>query len=88
MEGWIPLGRSSVKTLDAEDNSMTALDRWEMLRQKLDEVGVEILMDTAATELVTDAEGAVVGVLAQGPDGPLAIRAEATLLATGGREQR
>ena len=86
VEGWIPLGRSSVKTLDAEDNSMTALDRWEMLRQKLDEVGVEILMDTAATELVTDAEGAVVGVLAQGPDGPLAIRAEATLLATGGFE--
>jgi succinate dehydrogenase/fumarate reductase flavoprotein subunit len=49
--------------------------------------GVETLTETPARELVTDAAGAVVGVVAHGPDGPVRIRARGgVVLACGGFE--
>jgi succinate dehydrogenase/fumarate reductase flavoprotein subunit len=47
--------------------------------------GVEVRTSTPATELVTDDEGAVVGVIALGPDGPRRIGARrGVVLACGG----
>ena len=47
--------------------------------------GVEVRTSTPATELVTDDDGAVVGVIAEGPDGPRRIGARrGVVLACGG----
>ncbi|PSQ17020.1 hypothetical protein BRD00_09605 [Halobacteriales archaeon QS_8_69_26] len=46
--------------------------------------GGRILTETPMTGLRTDDAGRVVGVDAAGPDGPLAVEADAVLLATGG----
>ena len=45
---------------------------------------VEILMETAAAELLTDEKGAIRGVVAKDPGGEVRIEAGAVVLATGG----
>ncbi|WP_326907296.1 FAD-dependent oxidoreductase [Sedimentibacter sp. MB31-C6] len=46
--------------------------------------GIEILTETPATELLTNEDGDVVGVVAEGKDGKLIINAEKVILAAGG----
>lgn len=46
--------------------------------------GIEILKETRATELITDENGDVVGVLAENKDGIVKINAKKVILATGG----
>lgn len=46
--------------------------------------GIEILTENKATELMTDSNGDVVGVIAEGRDGIIKIYAEKVILATGG----
>lgn len=53
----------------------------EKMQAKLEELGVELMLSTEATELVVE-DGAVVGVLVDG--GKDEIRAKAVVLATGG----
>ena len=51
----------------------------------LEERGVEVLLETRVTGLVRATDGKVVGVLAEGADGQLAVKAEkGVLLGTGG----
>ena len=51
---------------------------------KLTELGVDVMLETAATELITDAEGKLTGVKAESPDTAYTINAKAVILATGG----
>jgi fumarate reductase flavoprotein subunit len=54
------------------------------LERSVRERGIEVMLDTAATELIT-AKGAIVGVRAQNSSGAMAIRArKGVILATGG----
>ena len=46
--------------------------------------GIEILTETTATELITDENGDVVGVIAEGLDGKLTIHAQKVIIASGG----
>ncbi len=46
--------------------------------------GVEILKETKATELITDNDGNVVGVIAEGKEGKVTINAKKVILAAGG----
>lgn len=46
--------------------------------------GIEILTETKAIELMTDADGKVVGVVAEGRDGIVNVYAKKVILATGG----
>ena len=46
--------------------------------------GIQILTETSATELITDASGNVIGVVAEGRDGRVIIEAKKVILATGG----
>lgn len=46
--------------------------------------GIEVLTETPATELLTDDEGNVVGVIAEGPEGKITIHAKKVILASGG----
>lgn len=45
---------------------------------------VKILTETPATELITDNDGKVIGVIAQGKDGKIKINAQKVILAAGG----
>ena len=51
---------------------------------KLAELGVNVMLETEATELLTDADGKITGVKAEGPDASYTINAKAVILATGG----
>ena len=51
---------------------------------KLDELGVNVLLNTKATELLVDEEGKVCGVKAEGPDANYTFTCKAVILATGG----
>ncbi|MDR1014989.1 MAG: FAD-binding protein [Coriobacteriales bacterium] len=58
---------------------------WASLQEVLGDIGVEVLMETAATELVVDESGAVIGVQAESAGAPLAIKANTcVVLGTGG----
>ena len=46
--------------------------------------GVKILTETTATELLTDGNGDVIGVIADGVDGKITINAKKVIIATGG----
>lgn len=54
------------------------------LEAKAKDLGIKILLNTAATELITDDSGAVVGVKAEGKDADYEFNAKAVILATGG----
>lgn len=49
--------------------------------------GVEILTETTATELLTDDNGDVIGVVAEGKNGKVTVNAKKVILATGGFAQ-
>ena len=51
---------------------------------KLAELGVEVLLETEATELLTDAEGKITGVKAVSPDANYTFNCKAVILASGG----
>lgn len=50
---------------------------------KLEELGVDVMLNTQATELIVE-NGAIAGVKAEGPDAYYTIKAKAVILATGG----
>ncbi len=50
----------------------------------LKDAGVEVMLETRATELITDSTGAVVGVRAQGKGANVEIEAKSVVIATGG----
>lgn len=79
MEGWIPMGRGSLGAANAE-GPLVATQMWEEMKAKLEELGVEILMNTEATELLTDGSGAVLGAVCGGQN----IKASTVIVATGG----
>ena len=83
VEGWAPFGRASLG-FAKDDGSTGAAFMWTELKAALEEAGVEIMMETPATQLVTDSSGAVIGVKATSARDEIAIRADAVLLATGG----
>ena len=56
-----------------------------LLQENCDKAGVQTLLNTTATELLTDATGAVVGVKATGSTGEtITVNAKAVVLTTGG----
>ena len=56
----------------------------EKFTAKLAELGVDIMYETKATELLTDADGRICGVKAEGPDAVYTFNCKAVILATGG----
>lgn len=56
-----------------------------LLQENCEKAGVEILLNTTATEILTDDKGAVTGILATGKNGEaVTINAKAVVLASGG----
>lgn len=83
LPGWIPFGRASLGFATAE-GPLVAAQMWEQLKAELETAGVEIMMETPASRLVTSAEGAVVGVQAESKGKTVSIKARSVILATGG----
>ena len=78
-------GGASVNRIHApEDGSGVGAYLVDRFSAKLAELGVEVMLETAATELITDAEGKITGVKAEGPDAVYTINAKAVILASGG----
>ena len=78
-------GGASVNRIHApEDGSGVGAFLVDRFSAKLKELGVEVMLETAATELITDAEGKITGVKAESPDAAYTINAKAVILATGG----
>lgn len=55
----------------------------EPMIKRVEELGVEVHLDTAATQLIM-ADGAVAGAYAEGPEGTIQYNAKAVVFATGG----
>ncbi len=83
LPGWIPFGRASLGASDSS-GALVAAQMWEQLKAALTDAGVEIMMETPATTLVTDENGAVIGVRATSGRDEIAIKANHVILATGG----
>ena len=66
-----------------EDGSGVGAYLVTAFRRTLDSLGVNVMYDTKATELIME-DGAVAGVMAQGKTVDYTIRAKAVILATGG----
>ena len=78
-------GGASVNRIHApEDGSGVGAFLVDRFSAKLAELGVDVMLETAATELITDADGKIIGVRAEGPDAIYTINAKAVILATGG----
>ena len=78
-------GGASVNRIHApEDGSGVGGFLVDRFSAKLDELGVETLYNTAATELLTDDEGKICGVKAEGEDCNYVFNCKAVILATGG----
>ena len=78
-------GGASVNRIHApEDGSGVGAYLVDRFSAKLNELGVDVMLETAATELLTDADGKITGVKAEGPDAIYTINAKAVILASGG----
>lgn len=87
VDGWTKFGRSATTATDAEGNELGAAEKWNSVRQGLEEAGAEVWMGSPATRLIVDENGNVAGaaVAKDGKD-EVCVRAGAVLLATGGFE--
>lgn len=87
VDSWQP-GRSfgiKAQYVDAAAGDGYGMAMFKWLIAKVDELGVPYRLNTAVTNLVLDDDGSVAGVVAEGPEGTVRIRAEkGVLLATGG----
>lgn len=54
------------------------------LEKTLQDKGIDILTETKATELITDEQGAVIGVIAENAEGKLIVHAKKVIIASGG----
>ena len=78
-------GGASVNRIHApEDGSGVGAYLVDRFSAKLNELGVKVMLETAATELLADADGKITGVKAEGPDAIYTINAKAVILASGG----
>ena len=78
-------GGASVNRIHAPaDGSGVGAYLVDRFSAKLNELGVKVMLETAATELLTDADGKIAGVKAVGPDAMYTINAKAVILASGG----
>ena len=76
-------GATNARIHAPEDGSGVGDYLVNKLLAKMDDLGIDIMYDTAATELITE-DGKVTGVLANSSDTNYTIKAGAVILATGG----
>lgn len=68
---------------EPEDGSAVGEFLVQFYTSKLDELGIEVMLETEATEIITE-DGKAVGVKAESATSNLTVNADAVILATGG----
>lgn len=76
-------GATNARIHSPEDGSGVGEYLVQAFSRVLDEMNIEVMLDTKATELITD-NGKVVGIKAEGEKNDYIINAKAVILATGG----
>jgi succinate dehydrogenase/fumarate reductase flavoprotein subunit len=83
LPGFRPFGRT-IYFSKGEDPYTYGMP-WQILRASAEELGIEILTETAAKDLITNAAGEVIGVKAESASGAMNIKAKkGVILGTGG----
>lgn len=78
-----PVGRSINAVSGTE--SLRGMGLWAKLREICDQIGIEIMLDTAGKKLITNEAGEVIGLYADSMGSQMAIRAKkGVILGTGG----
>ena len=77
-------GASVMRIHRPSDTSAVGPMLVKTLNAKVEELGIPVLLNTKAEEILTDETGAVSGVRVTGPAGAYTIRCKAVVLATGG----
>lgn len=75
-------GFDPVKRLHTPENGGAGITT--SIDQFIGKKGIEVLTETPAIELITNGNGDVVGVIAEGPEGKVTIHAKKVILASGG----
>lgn len=82
-EGSVPFGRTLYMTIDGQIGY--GYGTYQVFRAAAEQLGIEILFDTAGKELVTNEKGEVIGLLADSAGTEIAIKAnKGVILGTGG----
>lgn len=82
-EGSVPFGRTMYMFLDGQ--LAYGYGTYQAFRAAAEELGIEILFDTAGKELITNEAGEVIGLLAESAGSQIAIKAnKGVILGTGG----
>ena len=82
-EGSVPFGRTMYMFIN--DQLAYGFGTYQAFRAAADELGIEILFDTAGKELITNDAGEVIGLLASSAGSDIAIKAnKGVILGTGG----
>ncbi|MGV8084308.1 MAG: FAD-binding protein [Coriobacteriia bacterium] len=80
-------GRTVAVDVPHEDVAFAGMAFWPKLKETLEGIGVEIMLETAGKELITDASGKVIGAVAKNSGGDIKIKAaKGVVLGTGGFE--
>jgi 3-oxosteroid 1-dehydrogenase len=84
VDGFRPKGRQV--TLAQDGKNVSGAGAWKIIRATVDQLGIEVMLNTAGKKLFTNAAGEVIGVLATDENGKdLAIHAKkGVILGTGG----
>lgn len=83
LPGYRPLGRTVFPAKDGK--SVGGMGYWTQLREVIDGLGIEVMLETAGKRLITNEKGEVIGLYAETFEGEIAIRAKkGVILGTGG----
>ncbi|PKN87960.1 MAG: hypothetical protein CVU46_02715 [Chloroflexi bacterium HGW-Chloroflexi-8] len=83
VDGFRSFGRTIY--LKRDDKNLGGGGTWSFIRETLEGLGVEIMLETSGKKLYTNEAGEVIGILAEGLDGELKIKAKkGVILGTGG----
>ena len=83
VDGFRPAGRGVGIAVDGK--KVNGGGAWQVFRKTVDDLGIEVMTETAGKKLVTNAAGEVIGITAEGINGTLNIKAKkGVILGTGG----
>lgn len=83
VDGFRPAGRGVGIAVDGKKTNGGGA--WQVFRKTVDDLGIEVMTETAGKKLITNEAGEVIGITAEGINGTLNIRAKkGVILGTGG----
>jgi succinate dehydrogenase/fumarate reductase flavoprotein subunit len=83
VDGFRDYGRTMYMAADGQQ--LYGGGTWQVFRKTVDELGIEVMTETAGKKLITNEAGEVIGITAEGVSGTLNIKAKkGVILGTGG----